>query len=88
MKECLCCERSFDEKEPLTDIFKSETYCTPECQLLHEAVLQEAAESSKIKGLVDAEGNSILGSAYQQRVSQIVKDAASRIGIKLPPEEK
>lgn len=82
MHECITCESQY-ELEDSTAI-KKEQYCTSECELIFEASMHEATESSKIKGLVDAEGNSILGGAYQQSVQRQIREAAGRIGIKLP----
>jgi hypothetical protein len=76
--ECLACEKQFEG---------SGTYCSPECELIFIEALKESAESSKIKGLVDADGNSILGNAYQQALARTIKSAAATIGIKLPEKE-
>jgi hypothetical protein len=82
MNECLCCEKQF-AFEDSTAVNKDQ-YCTSECELIFEAALKEGTESAKIKGLVDAEGNSILGNAYQQAVQRTIREAAGKIGIKLP----
>jgi hypothetical protein len=90
MKECLACERLYDESLEVMDgsiEFQSETYCSPECKLIYEAALKESSESAKIKGLIDDEGNSILGGSYQQAVQRAIKEA-SKIGIKISTEKE
>lgn len=89
MAECLACEKQFDTNsfENETDLYHRTTYCSLECETIFEAALKESAEDSKIRGLVDVDGNSILGGAYQQAVQRTIREAASRIGIKLPDKE-
>lgn len=82
MRECITCEAQFESED--STAMKKEQYCTAECELIFEAAMHEATESSKIKGLVDENGNSILGGAYQQSVQRQIREAARRIGIKLP----
>lgn len=83
MAECLACEKFFDPKDSV-----SSTYCSPECETVFTAALKESAEESKIKGLIDVEGNSILGGAYQQAVERTIRMAQQSIGIKLPPRRE
>lgn len=81
----MACEKDYVVEDSAADKF--ETYCSLECETVFTAALLETAESSKIKGLVDSEGNSILGGAYQQAIDRTIRQAASSIGIKFPPKE-
>lgn len=78
MRECLACESMYEGNTE---------YCSPECETVFEASIKESIESAKVIGLIDSEGNSILGNAYQQNLRKQVQEAAAKIGIKLPPKE-
>jgi hypothetical protein len=86
MNECLACEKQYFQTD--STALKKRTYCSTECEVVFDAALLESAEESKIAGLVDAEGNSILGGAYQQSLNRTIREAAAKIGIKLPSNEE
>lgn len=87
MPECLACEKQYNEEES-TAAAHPQTYCSFDCELVFQAAMEESAEESKVRGLVDAEGNSILGGAYQQAVQRTINTAMQSIGIKFPPKEQ
>ena len=82
MIECLTCEKQYEQFTSTATL--SSQYCSAECEVVFEASLEEFIKDSKIRGLVDADGNSILGNVYQQALARTIKAAASTIGIKLP----
>lgn len=85
MPECLACEKQFNEEDSSAQV--SGTYCSLECELVFTEALKESANDSRVRGLIDQDGNSILGGAYQQAVERSIRAAAGSIGIKLPTKE-